>query len=133
MRYFVSAGVVGALIGAAEAAPKCPPGQIYRVTKQVCVDKATAIQDGIIIARPKPTRAAAKTAPVEKPLVEKPVATEQGGANEARLTGAIPQAPARILTGRSTSPFGSLFDPWAGNVENNQSDRGFSLRLMAGD
>lgn len=52
-RFLLSAGLLASSMGTAQAAPKCPPGEIYRITKKVCVDKATAIRDGVLRFREK--------------------------------------------------------------------------------
>ncbi len=52
-RFLLSAGLLAASVGIAQAAPKCPAGEIYRITKKVCVDKATAIRDGVLSFREK--------------------------------------------------------------------------------
>lgn len=50
-KLLLSAGLLASSVGIAQAAPKCPSGQIYRITKKVCVDKATAIRDGVLNTR----------------------------------------------------------------------------------
>jgi len=57
------------------AAADCPSGQIYRVSKKVCVDKAEAVKLGII--RPAPGKAAA-TAPAAEAAPEAVVEPEVG-------------------------------------------------------
>lgn len=52
-RLLLSAGLLASSVAFAQAAPKCPAGQIYRVSKKVCVDKSTAIKDGVLSAREK--------------------------------------------------------------------------------
>ena len=66
-RFLLSAGLLASSVGIAQAAPKCPAGEIYRITKKVCVDKATAIRDGVISFREK----AKKRIAPEKGLLSK--------------------------------------------------------------
>ena len=53
MRFVLSAGILAAMIGVADAAPKCSPGKIYRVSKKICVDKIAAAREGVVSPRHK--------------------------------------------------------------------------------
>jgi hypothetical protein len=55
-RFLLSAGLLASSVVFAQAASKCPAGQIYRVSKKICVDKSTAIRDGVLSAREKARR-----------------------------------------------------------------------------
>lgn len=158
LRIFLSAGVMAAMIGAAEAAPKCSPGKIYRVSKKVCVDKATAIRDGVIIARQKAAvtrkvarRAASEKPPAEQSQIETPArsidpdttsqiaksSTARSETTEPSLTSggdsdrptAVIVPPVKKITGWATSPFGALVDPWSSEGSRAAPETHFSLRL----
>ena len=55
-RPLLLAGLLATSIGSAHAAPRCPSGQIYRVTKKVCVDKAAAVREGVVSSRQNVTK-----------------------------------------------------------------------------
>lgn len=152
LRFFLSAGILAAMVGAAAAAPKCPPGKIYRVTKKVCVDKAAAIRDGIISHRPKAvaTRNAARRAALKKRQAE-----DLQGAKPARLIdpettssiakprtssdGVSERSPAIIVPpvkktiGGAAAPFGALVDPWSSDSSSALPETRFSLRFATGN
>lgn len=84
-------------------AKQCPSGQILRVSKGVCVNKASAIKDGVIASRdPKRSRAAeaASRDDTARTVVAKSAAPEATG-QTATLTDAD-AAP------RPRSPYGEL-------------------------
>jgi hypothetical protein len=125
LRYVLSAGLLAAMVGSADAAPKCSPGKIYRVSKKVCVDKTAALRDGVISPRQKAavTRKAAKRtalqkyqadrARVERPTASQaPEAEQQDAGERERHTPRIIVPPARKVIGWAMSPFGALVDPW---------------------
>ena len=97
----------------------CPPGQIFRTSKNICMDKAEAVKLGIIHAAPKsgatpkpiqpaeaPAEPEPEPAPVEAsaPPPSPPQAREQFAPPVAPQP--APQAAQEAL--RSPSPFGAL-------------------------
>jgi hypothetical protein len=150
IKYFVSSGALisamAALMGAAQAAPKCALGQIYRVTQKVCVDKTTAIRDGVIKTRQKAARKTVRRAPPKQRIAARTniskaarpplsnAAPITARAREAQIETPAAVEPRRIFVGRSSSPFGALFDPWAfGGGFNGSQETRFSLRLAPED
>ena len=57
IRLIISASALAALVSVAEAAPRCAPGKIYRVTQKVCVDKSAAVRAGVYASRQARTKA----------------------------------------------------------------------------
>lgn len=124
LRYVLSAGLLAAMVGSADAAPKCSPGKIYRVSKKVCVDKTAALRDGVVTPRQKAavTRKAAKRATlqryqvsrakVERPAAKAPEVEQPDAGERERHTPRIIVPPARKVIGWAMSPFGALVDPW---------------------
>ena len=136
MRFVLSAGVLAAMMGVAEAAPKCSPGKIYRVSKKVCVDKAAAIRDGVISARQTKLKstAARKAARTAERKARKSAQVETSQAGEAvapQRTIILP--PVRNIIGSTTSPFGALFDPWSSDMVTVAAQTRFSLRMTTQD
>ncbi len=159
MRFVLSAGVLAALVGSAHAAPKCPSGQIYRVTKKVCVDKALAIQQGIISSRQtntesrkargaakqtleqdrKPSQAASvSTASTDKSASSADKSKAPEIAQTSRVNGTdaprtIILSPVKNVLGWSRSPFGALVDPWTSDTFSATPEARFSLKLATED
>jgi hypothetical protein len=138
IKILVSAGVLAASMGAAYSAPKCPAGSIYRVTKKICVDKSTAVRDGIIMRRDKITKVSATSprtnalippAPERRHLAEATLHDPSPRDHNASAQSALPQAPVAGRTGGAWSPYGALLDPWrAGDISVSPQTR-FSLQL----
>ncbi len=117
-RFLLSAGLLASSIGMAHAAPKCPKGQIYRITKKVCVDKATAVRDGVFSFREKRAtkRVASRTNQSARRIISstsltsanaKPrPATEVARLDDASVSSwaATPDRPASANRPASTSP-----------------------------
>lgn len=146
MRFVLSAGILAAMIGAAEAAPKCAPGKIYRVSKKVCIDKTAAIRTGVITPRQKASasRKAARVALLQKrkaekaaiarPVSEQPQAValnEEAPREEATRTVIVP--PVTKPMGSTSSPFGSLLNPWTTGSLSSYPEMQFSLRATNAD
>jgi len=145
MRLVLSAGVIAAMVGAAEAAPKCSPGKIYRVSKKVCVDKIAAVRDGVMSARQTQLKAIAsnrsrklsalqvsRQAPLERFTA---AAREDTSRNTSAETSqsveknrTIILSPVRNVIGSPTSPFGALHDPWRSDSFSALQETRFSLR-----
>lgn len=154
IRILISTGMIAATICAVEAAPKCAPGKIYRVSKKVCVDKTVAVRDGIIFApKASATRNGAKQAPPQRQASE--VARETSGeasqitqvprsettgaapgnpnAGESGSARAIILAPVKNIVGWTKSPFGALMDPWTSDGASAAPETSFSLKLSTAD
>lgn len=141
IRFVLSAGVLAAMIGAAEAAPKCAPGKIYRVSQKVCVDKTSAIRSGVITPRQKASanrkaariallnkrnsQKAAVTRPVSE-VTDPPAFVEDAPRAEATRTVIVP--PVTRPMGSTSSPFGSLLNPWRTGSLSSYPEMQFSLR-----
>lgn len=135
MRFVLSAGVLAAMMGVAEAAPKCSPGKIYRVSKKICVDKAAAVRAGIISARQ--TKLKSTAARKSARAAERKTARAETAASQADEAGApqrtIILPPVRNVIGSTTSPFGALFDPWSSDMVSVSAQTRFSLRMTTED
>ena len=150
MRCVLSAGVIAAMVGAAEAAPKCSPGKIYRVSKKVCVDKTAAVREGIVSARQTRIKAIAanrsrtlsaiKTTKHRR-LEQFTAAAREDTARETRreVSAAAEKSrtiilpPVRNVIGSVTSPFGALHDPWSSDTFSALQETRFSLRMTTED
>lgn len=88
-RFLLLAGVLATSIGSAHAAPRCPSGQIYRVTKKVCVDKAAAVRDGVINSR---QNVAKRTEPVTTTRAERRHLDRASTSRPYARKGALPDA-----------------------------------------
>lgn len=148
MRFVVSAGILAAMVGAAEAAPKCSTGKIYRVSKKVCVDKADALRDGIISTRQKKQKASTAT---RSARLASPDAREaererapQAVSRESKETAPAPAAesastrtiilpPVQTVMGSASSPFGALVDQWTSGSVSALPESRFSLQPMSVD
>lgn len=145
LRFVLSAGMLAAMIGAADAAPKCSPGKIYRVSKKVCVDKTAAARAGVITPRHKKIKASVARKSARLAMLESRRATRA-----ARVTKIEPvekaetpaaqvaeqTAPARTIIlppisnaiGSANAPFGALADPWSSDSFSALPETRFSLR-----
>lgn len=140
MKFVLSAGVLAAMIGAAEAAPKCSPGKIYRVSKKVCIDKTSAIRSGVITRqKASAARKAARVALLHKRKSEKAAvakAPDEGTttvavseeAPRSDVTRTVIVPPVTRPTGSTSSPFGSLLNPWTSGNLSAYPEMQFSLR-----
>jgi hypothetical protein len=149
MRFFVSAGILAAMVGAAEAAPKCSPGKIYRVSKKVCVDKAEALRDGVISASQKKQKASTATRSARLSSLEDRKANRerapQALSRESEETPPAPlaetassartviQPPVQNVMGSASSPFGALVDQWTSGSVSALPENRFSLQLTTVD
>jgi hypothetical protein len=137
-RILVSASVLAVTMSAANAAPKCPPGSIYRVTKKVCVDKSAAIRDGVIKRRDKITKDRATS---QRITISEPEAQERKSVAAMAYRGASPndqrtatrqqpaQTPMVKQVSATGSPFGILLDPWRSGDVSASLQTPFSLQL----
>lgn len=145
-RYLIGAGAVAAMMATAEAAPKCAPGQFYRVSKKICIDREVAVRQGIAAsvdrqARLKQAaeRRAQRLSRQQPPLPPRREANANQpfgittGATIVPQTAAQPHSiflkPARNLIAGPPSPFGALLDPWASNKLTAPQATLFSLRM----
>lgn len=140
-RFVISASILAASLGAASAAPKCPPGEIYRVTKKVCVNKTDAVRDGIFKVRQKAAKVrgelrhaslAPQTTPESKPApkARSDDPSSSGRNASTRVTGTV--ATARFVDSVN-SPFGSLLYPWRSDTINVSPETRFSLQFATQD
>lgn len=80
------------ILSAPAFAGQCPSGQIFRVSKGVCVDRAEAIKDGVIgAAKPK----AAKPTQTAYAAKSRSVAEDEG---QTAIEKSIAPAPQKALT-----------------------------------
>jgi hypothetical protein len=137
-RILVSASVLAITMSTANAAPKCPPGSIYRVTKKVCVDKSAAVRDGIIKRNDKITkagdtsqRASVLTPEAQDRTAVAALAHRDASPNDQRTaTRQTPiQPPMMKQISASGSPFGILLDPWRSGDVSASMHAPFSLQL----
>jgi len=141
-RYLVGAGALAAMMGTAQAAPKCAPGEFYRVSKKVCVDREIAVRQGLAAPIDRQARlkeAAARRAerlsrePAPLPPRRDASANEPAGITIITASAKQPQGvfprPARHLIAGPPSPFGALLDPWASDKSIAPSPTLFSLRM----
>lgn len=138
MRFVLSAGVLAAMMGVAEAAPKCSPGKIYRVSKKICVDKAAAVRDGVISARQTKLKstAARKSARAAERKARKAARAETAMSQASEASApqrTIILPPVRNVIGSTTSPYGALFDPWSSDMVTVAAQTRFSLRMTTQD
>lgn len=149
MRFVLSAGILAAMIGAAEAAPKCSPGKIYRVTKKVCVDKTAAVREGVISnTRKKLKESAAKKSSRLAMLETRKAARAQAAravtpkvaetpppqvVQEPSQARTIILPPVRNVIGSTNAPFGALVDPWTSDSISSLPETRFSLRTTVED
>ncbi|MBX9758831.1 MAG: hypothetical protein K2Y29_08630 [Beijerinckiaceae bacterium] len=149
LRFVLSAGMLAAMIGAADAAPKCSPGKIYRVSKKVCVDKTAAARAGVISPRSKKLKASAARKSARLATLESRKAVRVRTARVARVEkpeAPAPQvveqtAPARTIIlppisnaiGSANAPFGALADPWSSDSFSALPETRFSLRTAKED
>ncbi len=104
MRLLLPSAVL-ALYGAASAAPAapCPTGQIFRVSKHVCMDRAEAVKLGIVHGAVKPKPAAEARQPAPQPASQP--------APEVATAPPAPPAPPPVEPAEPpASPYGVL-DP----------------------
>lgn len=158
-KIFLLAGVLAASVASAQAAPKCPSGQFYRVTKKVCVDKAAAVRDGLLNNRQPVTRraeAAKKSRAERRRLSQSSQAhakqaspqdsatlEERSGVNQNTFSQAakhdsgvsivspsgVQQSPKFVPAIYPSSPFGALTDPWTSGLTSTLSLYRFSFPL----
>lgn len=137
-RILISAGVLAVSMSAATAAPKCPSGSIYRVTKKVCVEKSAALRDGIIKRRDtiRKARATSQRASIPRPEAQErrnvaSLANGDASANDQRT--ATHQQPVHTpmvkQISASRSPYGILLDPWRAGDVSASPQIPFSLQL----
>jgi len=149
-RYLIGAGAIAAMMATAEAAPKCAPGQFYRVSKKICVDREVAVRQGIAAsvdrqARLKKAaeRRAERLSRQQPPLpprretnANQPFGITTGSTIVAQSTAqphSIFLKPARNLNAGAPSPFGALLDPWASDKITAPETTLFSLRMPVED
>ncbi len=143
MRLILSAGVMAATVGIAEAAPKCPSGQIYRVTQKTCVNKEAALRDGIISkrtqARPArvtkiqraPKQVTRQTRQIRQARLDRAQLADdvRGGAfNQPKVQQPVTPSVAINSAGATTSPFGALINPWTPTSLSSPAQDLFSLK-----
>lgn len=143
MKILISAGVMAAMVGAAEAAPKCAPGKIYRVSKKVCVDKTAAIRSGLITPRQKASAARKSTRQAymeNRPEQHTTVKARHSDDTPAHSTAVatnpgrtIILPPVKNVIGWAGSPFGALVDPWSSDGFSASPETRFSLRLTTAE
>ena len=149
MRFVLSAGILAAMIGAADAAPKCSPGKIYRVSKKVCVDKTAAVREGIISNTRKKMKASADSKSARLAMLETRKAahaqaarTTTGKVAETTPQQAVQQPeqahiiilhPVMNVIGSTNAPFGALLDPWTSKSLSALPETRFSLRMTVED
>ena len=145
MRLILSAGVMAATVGLAEAAPKCPSGQIYRVTQKTCVNKEAALRDGIISKRTqaRPARDARlnraqkqvtrQTRQIRQARLERPQRVDSvrdAAFSQPKFQPTAPAPAANSSAGSTNSPFGALINPWTpASITPPAQDR-FSLKSV---
>lgn len=149
LRFVLSAGILAAMIGAADAAPKCSPGKIYRVSMKVCVDKTAAARAGVISPRHKKIPAAVARKSARLAMLESRRAMRLQAARVTKIEKAEASAPriaeqtapARTIIlppisnaiGSANAPFGALADPWSSDSFSALPETRFSLRTTTED
>ncbi len=143
-KILISTGVLAVSISAANAAPKCPPGEIYRITQKVCMDKADAIRVGIRISSPKTTKVITRSPDAEgAKQAAGPDIPSHDATSDAALTdkqSAFAQAPRTAnpapfasAVGAAKSPYGALLDLGRADTISVSPQARFSLQLATQD
>lgn len=105
-----------AAIASPAGAKQCPSGQIFRVSKGVCMQKAAALKAGIVVSTPgqrAPEAATRQPPPRPESLAETVVEKAAPERAEAQVPSEVspefnhPQL-AQAFSRRSPSPFGEL-------------------------
>ncbi len=110
-RSAILAACLCAAVAAPAAAKQCPAGQIFRVSKGVCMEKAAALKAGIVVA------SVARRAPVASPIKVPPPRPDAIGETVVAKTEAAPAdippgpMPPHLMQAYArpeVSPFGAL-------------------------
>ena len=140
-RILISASVLAVSIGASNAAPKCPPGEIYRITQKVCMDKADAIRVGIRITSPKATKVSAHATDGAKraasgktsPEATSEVASPGAQSSTVRAPHTAHPSPVASAVNPTRSPFGALLELGHADKISVSPETRFSLQLATQD
>lgn len=108
----IASACVGAAIASPAVARQCPSGQIFRVSKGVCMQKTAALKAGIAVSTPgqrAPETAVKQPPPRPESLAETVVEKSAPEQADATVSPEIshPQL-AQAFSRRSPSPFGEL-------------------------